>query len=181
MKTKLTLATALLVATAALAACGSGGDATADSSSSGGSDTVSVQSIGNVGDVLVDSTGAALYTPAEEASGKILCTSECTGIWMPVTTANGKAPTGSSDISSDLGTVKRSDGSTQVTFMGAPLYSFTQESAGEVTGDGVKDSFAGQDFTWHVVTPSGASDSSSSSDSGNDSGYSSGGGSGYSY
>src|SRR4051794_38982991 len=103
MKTKLTLATALLIAATALAACGSNGDATA----MGGSDTVSVQSIGDAGDVLVDSSGAALYTPQQEAGGKILCTGECTGIWMPLTTASSQAPTGSDEIASDLGTVKR--------------------------------------------------------------------------
>jgi predicted lipoprotein with Yx(FWY)xxD motif len=168
MKTKMMLATALLITAATLAACGSNGDATA----MGGSDTVSVQSIGDTGDVLVDSSGAALYTPAQEAGGKILCTGECTGIWMPLTTTSGKAPTGSGEIASDLGTVKRTDGSTQVTFKGGPLYTFTEESPGKVTGDGFKDSFAGQDFTWHVVTPSGASDASPSTGDSGGSGYS---------
>jgi predicted lipoprotein with Yx(FWY)xxD motif len=173
MKTKLMnlrliiTAAALLTAAAALAACGSNGDATA----MGGSDTVSVQSIGGSGDVLVDSSGAALYTPAQEAGGKILCTGECTGIWMPLTTANGGAPTGSDQIASDLGTVKRGGGTTQVTFKGGPLYTFTEDSPGKVTGDGFKDSFAGQDFTWHVVTPSGASDASSPAGGSGGSGY----------
>ena len=179
MKTKLMLATALLIATAPLAACGSsGGDATAIGGSSSGSssDTVSVQSIGGSGDVLVDSQGLALYTPEQETNGKILCTGECTGIWVPVTTTNGQAPTGSDQIASDLGTVKRGGGTTQVTFKGGPLYTFTEDSPGKVTGDGFKDSFAGQDFTWHVVTPSGASDASPSTANSGGSG-----GSGYSY
>lgn len=169
MKTKLTLAAALLITAATLAACGSNGDATA---MGGGSDTVSVQSIGGAGDVLADSSGAALYTPEQEANGKILCTGECTGIWMPLTTTNSEAPTGSDEIASDLGTVNRSDGGTQVTFKGAPLYTFTQESPGEVTGDGLKDNFSGQGFTWHVVTPSGASEASTPPGDSGGSGYS---------
>ena len=82
MKTKngrqtIRLAAAALVAAGAigLAACGSDdSDATASTSST---DTVSVQSIGDTGDVLVDSKGTALYSPDQEAQGKILCTGEC--------------------------------------------------------------------------------------------------------
>ncbi len=145
----------------ALAACGNdsgeSGRATAATGGTGGSETVSVDSLGNAGDVLVDSSGAALYTPDQEANGMIECaSSECTAIWKPVT-ARGGNPTGPADIQGELGTVKRPDGDTQATFDGKPLYSFTQEGPGEVTGNGFKDSFDGTDLTWHVVTPTGAS------------------------
>ena len=163
----------------ALAACGSdsGGGATAAAAGSGGGETVSVDSLGSAGDVLVDSSGAALYTPDQEANGMIECTSsECTAIWKPVT-AGGGNPTGASEIEGELGTAKRPDGDMQVTFDGKPLYSFTQEGPGEVTGDGFKDTFDGTNFTWHVVTPTGVSSGggsgsgSSSSSSGSGSGY----------
>jgi predicted lipoprotein with Yx(FWY)xxD motif len=144
-----------------LAACGSDnsdeGDATTSSSAT---ETVSTQSIDGTGDVLVDSGGAALYSPEQESSGKIVCTGECESIWMPLT-SSGK-PTASSDLEGDLGTVERPDGSEQVTFDGAPLYTFTEESAGQVTGDGLADSFSGDKFTWHVMTPSGAASGSTS-------------------
>jgi predicted lipoprotein with Yx(FWY)xxD motif len=162
----------------ALAACGDdssdSGGATAATGS--GSETVSVDSLGDAGDVLVNADGAALYTSDQEASGKIQCaSSDCTAIWKPVTVSGG-SPTGSSDIEGELGTLKRPDGDTQATFDGMPLYSFTEEGPGEVTGDGFEDDFDGTHFVWHVVTPSGvASDSDSSESSG------SGGGSGYSY
>jgi predicted lipoprotein with Yx(FWY)xxD motif len=164
----------------ALAACGddssdSGGGATA-AMGGGGSETVSVDSLGDAGDVLVDADGAALYTPDQEANGKILCASaDCTAIWKPVTVSGG-SPSSSSDIQDKLGTLKRPDGDTQVTFDGKPLYSFTEEGPGEVTGDGFEDDFDGTHFVWHVVTPSGVSSGSGSSDS-----SSSSGGSGYSY
>src|SRR5215208_121668 len=62
----------------ALAACGNdsgeSGAATAAMGGSGGSETVSVDSLGNAGDVLVDSSGAALYTPDQEANGMVECT-----------------------------------------------------------------------------------------------------------
>ena len=150
-----------------LAACGSDeGSATAESSAT---ETVSVQSIGDAGDVLVDSQGAALYSPDQEANGKILCTGECEAIWKPLVASSGK-PTASSDVGGTIGTVKRSDGSEQATFDGAPLYTFTEEGPGEVTGDGVADSFGGQDFTWHVAQPAGAESGGSGTTTTQDSG-----------
>ena len=148
------LAAAALVATGALglAACGSNDNTDTATAAGSTNDTVSVQSIGDTGDVLVDSNGAALYSPDEEANGKILCTGECESIWMPLVSAK---PTASSDVGGDVATVKRPDGSEQVTFDGKPLYTFTQEDTGEVTGDALSDSFGGQHFTWHAMTPSG--------------------------
>lgn len=170
----LRIAVALIAAMSAvaLAACGDdssdGGSATA---ATGGGETVSVESIGDVGDVLVDSSGAALYRSDLESNGRIVCERNCTTDWKPVTVANGESPTGSADIEDDLGTVMRPDGDTQVTFDGKPLYSFTDEGPGEVTGDGFVDAFDGTEFTWHVMTPTGASsggdsDTSSSSPGG---------------
>jgi predicted lipoprotein with Yx(FWY)xxD motif len=159
--TRLRIAVALLatVSAVALAACGdddSGDDGAGATAASGGSETVSVESIGDAGDVLVDETGAALYRSDQESSGKVACTGGCTEFWAPVTVAGGGAPTGSAEIEEDLGTVKRPDGNTQVTFDGKPLYSFTDEGPGEVTGDGFTDAFDGTTFTWHVMTASGS-------------------------
>ncbi len=47
--------------------------------------------------------------------------------------------------------MKRPDGAEQVTLDGAPLYAFAEDSPGQVTGDGVQDSFGGKAFTWHVI------------------------------
>jgi predicted lipoprotein with Yx(FWY)xxD motif len=173
LKGRITVGAITIAAGLGIAACGSG-DSSSDSSagSNGGAETVSVDSIGDTGDVLVNPNGAALYTPEEEANGKILCTKGCTAIWVPVTVANGQVPTGPDDVSGELGSVKRPDGTTQVTLDGTPLYSFTQEDTGNVTGDGVKDAFGKQHFVWHVVTPMGASGSSESTSSSGDGRYS---------
>ena len=72
----------------------------------------------------------------------------------------------------------RPDGTRQVTYNGKLLYSFSRDQAGKVTGNGVADAFAGQRFTWHVVTGSGGSGSSQSG-SGSSGGQSSGGYGGY--
>ena len=149
-----------IVAAVALAACGGGsgnGSATAAAPAANGQ-TVAVQNLGDPGRVLVDSSGQALYASDQEANGMVLCTGACESIWMPLTVKGG-APTGS--VPGKLGMVKRPDGSQQVTYNGRPLYSFTQEGPGEVTGDGLSDAFGGQQFTWHVVSVGGGGSSSS--------------------
>lgn len=174
---KLFVPLVLIAAAAALAACGGGGGGTATAGT--GNDAVSVQNVGGTGMVLVDSAGQALYASDQEAAaGKVLCTGACNSFWEPLTAQGGM--TGSSSVSGALGTIKRPDGTTQVTYKGAPLYTFTQDGSGEVTGDGFKDAFGGQQFTWHAITVGGAG-STSSSGGGSGSAASSGGGSGYSY
>jgi predicted lipoprotein with Yx(FWY)xxD motif len=166
----------LIAAAVALAACGGGGGGNATAASTGAT-AVSTQNVGGAGTVLVDSSGQALYASDQEAAaGKVLCTGACNSFWMPVT-ASGKV-TGSSSVNGKLGTVKRPDGTMQVTYNGMPLYSFTQDQAGQVTGDGFKDAFGGQQFTWHVVTVGNSSGASSGGGGGS---ASSSSGSGYSY
>jgi hypothetical protein len=43
----------------------------------------------------------------------------------------------------------------QVTAGGRPLYTFTQDSPGNVKGNGFTDDFNGQHLTWHAVTADG--------------------------
>jgi predicted lipoprotein with Yx(FWY)xxD motif len=117
-----------------------------------------VRSVSGTGDVLVDAKGRTLYIADQEMTGKVLCSSDaCTAIWTPLTVAAGQQPTGPSQVSSMLATVKRPDGSLQVAFNGAPLYTFSfDHAAGDVGGNGQKDSFGGTDFSWHTATASGA-------------------------
>jgi predicted lipoprotein with Yx(FWY)xxD motif len=42
-----------------------------------------------------------------------------------------------------------------VTYNGRLLYSFKLDKRGNVSGDGFKDAFGGQRFTWHVARPVG--------------------------
>jgi predicted lipoprotein with Yx(FWY)xxD motif len=172
MKSLLT-SSAALAAVIAIAGCGGSGNASGGSGASAAKGTtVSAQRVGGAGTVLVDSGGMALYAPDQEKGGKILCTGGCTSIWKPLTIASGK-PTGPGR----LGVVKRPDGMRQVTADGRPLYTFAQDSAGKVTGNGASDNFGGMGFTWHVITSKGAPASSSKS-GGSSSGS---GGSAYSY
>lgn len=161
----------------AAAACSSStGSSSGATPASGGATTVAVRSVSGTGNVLTDAQGHTLYASEQEANGKLLCTSSaCLTFWQPLVVADGK-PTGPSSLTAKLTTVARPDGKMQVALNGSPLYTFTEDhSAGQVSGNGFKDNFGSQQFTWHVATPSGIA-AAPASPSG---GTSSGGGGGY--
>jgi predicted lipoprotein with Yx(FWY)xxD motif len=112
--------------------------------------TVSVKTIGGAGKVLVDAKGHALYMNDQERRGMVLCTGACLSFWKPLTISG--TPKGNS-LPGKLAVAKRPDGSKQVTYNGKLLYSFALDKPGRVTGDGFKDAFSGQKFSWHVAHP----------------------------
>jgi predicted lipoprotein with Yx(FWY)xxD motif len=155
-----------LVALAGLTACG-GSDGGSTTPAAGGTTsaaqtgtTVSQKSVSGVGEILVDSKGDALYSPDQESGSAIKCTDSCTDIWVPLTvSSSGSTPTGVAG----LALVRRPDGTSQVTYNGAPLYTFAEDTApGQVNGNGVSDSFGGTDFTWHVAGPAGTTSTTGS-------------------
>ncbi len=159
----LRLAIPALAASLLIAACGS------SSSGSASSSAVVKTGSSSLGKVLVDSRGMTLYHLSSEKDGRFICTnSACVGVWHPLTVAAGSTPSG--EVGS-LGTVKRPDGTTQVTYAGTPLYTFVQDQhAGETKGQGVRDV-----GTWTVVAAPARSSSASRS-SGTSSGGATGGG-----
>jgi len=158
-----------LAASLLIAACGSSSpskthsNASAPASSEAGaaaptsssSAMVKTASSPTLGTILVNAQGMTLYHLSGESNGKFICTSSaCVGAWHPLTVPAGGTPSG--QVGS-LGTVKRPEGTMQVTYKGAPLYTFAQDShAGETNGQGIKDV-----GTWMAATTSAASSSSS--------------------
>ncbi len=182
MRHLLKLSIPALAASLLLAACGSSSSSSTTSSaastqpaaqtSSSSSGAVVVKSASSsLGTILVDSQGMTLYHLSGEQNGKFICTSTaCLGVWHPLIAPSSGTPTG--DVGS-LGTVKRPEGTVQVTYNGTPLYTFTgDQQAGETKGQGIKDV-----GTWSAVTAStsGAQPSTSGS---SEPEKSSGGGSG---
>jgi predicted lipoprotein with Yx(FWY)xxD motif len=149
----------LAIGVLALAGCGSNGDSQSSAQSGTAPDSGKVVAVTDAGgrSVLVDADGKALYVSDQEQGGKVLCTSgACGAIWTPLTVSSKGSLDAPPPLGKKLGTLARPDGSTQVTLQGRPLYTFSfDHSAGDVNGDGTKDSFDGTDFTWHVATPSG--------------------------
>jgi predicted lipoprotein with Yx(FWY)xxD motif len=96
--------------------------------------------------VLTNTKGLTLYTLVGETHGKFICTtSTCLKFWPPLLVAAGTKPKGPVP----LGTIKRPEGKTQVTFKGMPVYTYAGDSKkGEANGEDVKDV-----GVWHAVTP----------------------------
>ena len=91
------------------------------------------------GQILTDSKGDTVYVFAKDTKGKSECSGACAGVWPPVTTSGSRRPVKVS-IASKLETTKRSDGSTQVTYAGHPLYTYTAEaSPGDTNGNGINE------------------------------------------
>ena len=149
----------LLIGAAALgiAACGDSNNDSAATSSTG---LVSIAKVdGN--DVLADSGGKTLYSAAVEKGGKILCVGGCTSFWKPTLATRADAKTAATQLDQKLGVVKRPDGEQQLTFDGLPLYTFAEEGAGKLQGDGFTDDFMNTRFEWQAARTSGGSPSSS--------------------
>ena len=165
-----------------LAACGSSSSKQTTSAAagqpvkaSGGQTTALVKTAQSAtlgATVLTNSQGMTLYHLSAEQNGKFICTSSaCVGIWHPLTVASGSTPSGAES----LGTVKRPDGTEQVTYKGMPLYTFVQDAhEGEAKGQGVKDV-----GTWTAVTVGSSAASTPATTTSTSS--SSGGGGGYAY
>ena len=102
------------------------------------------------GTMLFDRTGQAIYLFDRETRNRPRCYGGCETAWPPVLTEG--LPRGTGDVRTGLlGTTKREDGSTQVTYAEHPLYYYAHEGKNEVLCHNVSE-FGGP---WLVVTPSG--------------------------
>ena len=92
----------------------------------------------SLGDVLVDTDGLTLYMYDNDTQGAdSTCYDQCASAWPPLLTA-GDPVAGDGVDAGMLGTAPRTDGTTQVTYDGWPLYYWAQASAaGDVNGQGV--------------------------------------------
>ena len=166
--------TGLVIAVLLVAACASSSSSPAStatsssaaagaSSGSSGTALASKEIKGTL--VLTNSAGYTLYWFAPDTSTTSKCTGSCATYWPPV---KGPATAGSG-VTGTLGTITRSDGTTQATYDGHPLYTYVGDHApGQNSGNGLNLSGG----VWHEVTVSGTAPAASTSPS-------SGGGYGY--
>ena len=163
------LAAAGLAAAALLAAgCSSSSSTSASSSAPASSSSapsasgtasssaaLKTTTIGGVA-VLTNAKGLTLYWFVPDTSTKSNCNGSCATYWPPVP---GPATAGAG-VTGKLATIKRSDGSTQATYDGHPLYTYVGDTApGQAKGNGLNLSGG----VWHEMTVSGATAPSSSS------------------
>jgi predicted lipoprotein with Yx(FWY)xxD motif len=163
-------ATAAAVAVVALAVGAFGGVATAaPAATSARTATVKVAH-SDLGKILVDSRGRSLYMLSADSASKSTCFGACAQAWPPLRTT-GKPTVGKGLKASKVGRIKRSDGKSQVTYNGHPLYRFVNDKKpGDTNGQGIV-AFGGR---WSALSPAGKKVSAGPSSS---SGGSGGGGS----
>jgi predicted lipoprotein with Yx(FWY)xxD motif len=128
--------------------------ATASASSSGSTAAmIKLSSVSSIpGKFLVDAQGRTMYLFEADKSGTSTCSGACAAAWPPVT-VSGSPQAGSGVDQALLGTVKRDDGTMQLTYNKHPLYYFAADtSAGQDHGQGSKEFGAG----WYVVNAKGS-------------------------
>jgi predicted lipoprotein with Yx(FWY)xxD motif len=104
-----------------------------------------------LGRILVDGGGMTLYLFEKDTGMKSTCNGSCAKFWPPVTTA-GAAKAGSGLDAGKLGTTARTDGETEVTYNGHPLYYYAgDKQPGDTTGQGLNAFGA----LWYVLSPAG--------------------------
>jgi predicted lipoprotein with Yx(FWY)xxD motif len=98
--------------------------------------------------VLTNAKGFTVYWFAPDTATKSNCNGSCAHYWPPV-----KGPlTAGPGVTGKLATITRSDGSTQATYNGHPLYTYVSDTApGQDKGNGLNLSGG----VWHVVAASG--------------------------
>jgi len=82
--------------------------------------------------VLTNAKGFTLYSFAPDTPATSKCYGSCAAYWPPVT----GTPAASSALPGRVGTLKRTDGSEQLTYNGHPLYTYVGDSApGQARGN----------------------------------------------
>jgi predicted lipoprotein with Yx(FWY)xxD motif len=98
--------------------------------------------------VLTDAKGFTLYSFAPDTASKSNCNGLCAAYWPPVT----GTPTAGPGVTGRLGMIIRSDGSTQATYNGHPLYTYIGDThPGQANGNNLNLNGG----LWHEVTASG--------------------------
>ena len=103
-----------------------------------------------LGYVATDAAGLTLYRFDKDTNepSSSACEGACTDNWLPVL-SDGSVEAGKGVHPELLGTVRRSDGTEQITINGWPVYTFLgDQEPGQLGGEGVLD-------LWHAITTKG--------------------------
>ncbi len=122
----------------------------ATGSSNGAVLNIQVLQTTNLGSFLADSKGRPLYVFNGDTTNQSTCYGACAQEWPPVLVNSGVQPILSVGVHIEMvGTIQRTDGTTQMTYNGKPLYFNAKDHAtGDISGQG-------DDNAWFVITPEG--------------------------
>ena len=94
--------------------------------------------------LLTNASGITLYTFAPDSLNKSVCYGDCATYWPPVPGHMSAGP----GVSGTIGTITRTDGTTQSTYDGHPLYTYIGDHApGQDGGNNINLNGG----VWHVV------------------------------
>jgi predicted lipoprotein with Yx(FWY)xxD motif len=146
------VAAALVAIVVAIAGCGGGSGSSASTASPASGSGASVKlASSKLGKLLVDAQGHTLYLFEADKGAMSNCDGACTSVWPPLAAA-GKPTAGAGVDAAKLGTIKRADGSSEITYNGHPLYRFEGDTApGQASGQGLDDFGA----EWYALSASG--------------------------
>ncbi len=98
--------------------------------------------------MLTNSRGYTLYWFAPDTPTKSACYGTCAAYWPPVIGDPAAGP----NVTGKLGTIRRSDGATQVTYDNHPVYTYVGDSApGQANGNNINLNGG----LWHETTVPG--------------------------
>jgi predicted lipoprotein with Yx(FWY)xxD motif len=150
-------AVALVVAGCGGASHGSGSGNTASAGKTNGAPAASgaaalrVISDPKLGKIIVDATGRTLYDFVIDKGTTSVCYGACASLWPPYTTT-GQPVAGKGVMAKLIGTTKRRDGASEVTYAGHPLYYYAPDRVrGQITGQALNQFGA----PWYALAPSG--------------------------
>lgn len=99
---------------------------------SSSNDIIQTKNNSSVGQYLADGSGRSLYTYNQDKPGVSNVSGSLLSAWPAYTATSTRA-----SLPTNVSTITRSDGIVQYIYKNMPLYYFTGEPAGQVTGDGV--------------------------------------------
>jgi predicted lipoprotein with Yx(FWY)xxD motif len=113
--------------------------------------TIEVRETEPYGEHLIAEEEHSIYLFTGDRENESTCYDACALAWPPVL-SEGEPVAGEGVDAAKLGTTERKDETLQVTYNGAPLYYFIQDSApGDTTGQ----RNLGFGGAWHLVSPDG--------------------------
>jgi predicted lipoprotein with Yx(FWY)xxD motif len=128
----------------AVAGAGGSAPAAAGTASAGGLKTTTIGGVR----VLTNAKGLTLYSFAPDTATKSACYGSCAAYWPPVTGTVHAVP----GVPGTFTTIRRTDGTTQITYNGHPLYTYVGDSApGQAHGNNLNLNGG----LWREITVSG--------------------------
>jgi predicted lipoprotein with Yx(FWY)xxD motif len=108
--------------------------------------------VGDLGPILTDGAGYTLYDFVKDKGPTSTCYGACAVGWPPLLT-KGTPVAGQGVRANLVGTTRRTDGTTQVTYAGRPLYYFFGD---HVPGSSVGQASGSFGAPWYVLRADGS-------------------------